>query len=686
MSDASPPIFSDRYQLTRHIARGGMAQVYLAQDLLLDRPVALKVLFPELSVDENFVRRFRREAQAAANLSNPNIVSVYDWGQGDHTYFIVMEYVDGQTLSALIRQGPIDPRRAASIGADVAGALEFAHRHNVIHRDVKPGNVLIDASGLVKVTDFGIARAAGASEGLTQTGSVMGTATYFSPEQAQGYQVDARSDVYSLGIVLYEMVTGRAPFTGDNPVAIAYKHVREAPVPPRQINPAIPAAYEAIVLKAMSKAVEDRYQTAGELQADLRRFMAGQPVSALSPRRPGAGDATRVAPRTQVAAAATTRVAAATDATRVNPGARPPGGITRTDETVSSDDDGRRKKILIAIGIVILLLLIAGGVYALVHKSSAKTLLVPNVVGKTIADAQTELTQDGFTDIHQSTTQSATITEGTVISSNPAAGAKAKADAPIDLTISGGPVLVTVPDVTGEDQADATAKLQTAGFKVTPTTVTSATVGQGLVVSTNPPAGTKAGQGSGVTIDVSKGKGSVVIPSLVGASPASAGSSLGNLGLVTTQVTEPSDSVPTGEVTRTSPPAGTKVAVGSTVTVYVSTGLPQVTVPALVGNTQAQAQSALSAAGLTPSFTTTPVTDPSQDGLVQSQNPASGSQAAKGSTVQVVVGAYTAPSTTTSTSTTSTTVAPTTTSSSSTSTSSSTSSTSTTSTPSSPSS
>src|ERR1039458_10115382 len=276
-----PRVFSDRYELTHLIARGGMAEVYAALDRLLDRVVALKVLFPELSVDRAFVERFRREAQNAAKLSHPNIVPVFDWGEDKGSYFIVMEFVDGRPLSAVLREsGPLDPTRAAEITSQVAAGLASAHRHGVVHRDMKPGNVLITDDGQVKVTDFGIARAVNTEESLTQTGAVMGTATYFSPEQAEGIGVDARTDIYSLGVVLFEMLTGRPPFPGDPPVSVASKHVRDIAPMPRELLETVPVELEAVTMKAMAKLPDQRYDNAEDFRADLLRFLEGQPVEA----------------------------------------------------------------------------------------------------------------------------------------------------------------------------------------------------------------------------------------------------------------------------------------------------------------------------------------------------------------------------------------------------------------------
>src|SRR3954465_6240258 len=273
-------VFANRYELGEEIGHGGMADVYLAHDRLLDRRVAVKVLSPQFASDPTNVERFRREAQAAAGLNHPHIVAVYDWGQEDDTSFIVMEYVPGQTLRQIMQSyGRLGPMDAARIAADIADALSFAHAHGVVHRDVKPGNVLVTPQGQVKVADFGIARAE-TGEPLTKTGAVLGTATYFSPEQAQGFPLDGRSDVYALGVVLYEMVTGVAPFTASSPVSIAYKHVREAPTPPSTIVPELAGAMDHIVLTAMAKDVDERYQSAQDMRADLLRFERGRPLVA----------------------------------------------------------------------------------------------------------------------------------------------------------------------------------------------------------------------------------------------------------------------------------------------------------------------------------------------------------------------------------------------------------------------
>src|SRR6202451_913178 len=282
MEPIQPPrVLSGRYERSHLIARGGMAEVYRAHDRLLDRPVALKVLFPELSIDRSFVERFRREAQHAANLSHPNIVPVFDGGEDTGTYFIVMEYIDGRPLSSILKSaGPLSAERTADIGSHVAAALGYAHKHGVIHRDVKPGNVLITDEGQVKVSDFGIARALNTDESLTQTGAVMGTATYFSPEQAEGVGVDARSDIYSLGVVLFEMVAGRPPFLGESPVSVASKHVRDLPPPLRSLRATVPADLEAVIAKAMAKSPDDRYASADDLRTDLLRFRDGRAVLA----------------------------------------------------------------------------------------------------------------------------------------------------------------------------------------------------------------------------------------------------------------------------------------------------------------------------------------------------------------------------------------------------------------------
>jgi beta-lactam-binding protein with PASTA domain/tRNA A-37 threonylcarbamoyl transferase component Bud32 len=563
-------VYSGRYEILRQVARGGMAEVYLARDQLLDRPVALKVLFPELSVDRSFVERFRREAQAAANLSHPNVVSVYDWGEEDGVYFIVMEYVDGRPLSSIIRsEGSLLADRAATIGAEVAAALAFAHRSGVVHRDVKPGNVLIDVNGNVKVADFGIARAANAKENLTQTGAVMGTATYFSPEQAQGFGVDPRSDVYSLGVVLYEMVTGHPPFAGDSPVSIAYKHVREQPVPPRQLNPAIPAAFEAIVLQAMAKDPNDRYASAEELRADLVRFSHGRTVVASPTIVAGAA-----APPTEAVSAGATTVIQSGDGTR----AMPAGAVAPAPPRPPTRRTGAYMVLMLLLLAALLgLLFLLGQTLGLFGGGSGGgQVAVPFVVGKPAAEAERILTDAGLK--VQRAEEDNEADPDTVFATEPAADTKVDKGSTVTLKISRGLTAVPVPAVVGQDVDTARRILERAGFVVQTSTRADEQVAADRVVDQDPAGGTEAPKGSTIQLTVSEGKTKVAVPNVVGQDASSARDDIANAGLRVKTVQQSSDRSE-GTVLSTSPPPGTQVAQGSTVTLAVSSGPPPTTSP-----------------------------------------------------------------------------------------------------------
>jgi eukaryotic-like serine/threonine-protein kinase len=604
--------FANRYTVEGPIARGGMADVYLARDQVLDRLVAVKVLFPEFARDPSFVERFRREAHNAASLNHPNIVGVYDWGQEHGTYFIVMEYVEGQSLRDILRaQRTLPAVQAAAIGAEIADALAFAHAHGVVHRDVKPGNVLITPTGQVKVTDFGIsANPTDAAQGLTQTGSVMGTATYFSPEQAQGFPVDGRTDVYALGVVLYEMVCGFPPFQADSPVAVAMKHVREQPMPPSQFVPDLPPDLDTVIMAALAKDVTARYQSADALRDDLVRFERGRPVAAPFAPLASADVPTMAA----TAAAAPTQAGEMWD----EPPRRRWGPIVATIIGLG---------LLAALLVVLLVPQLRDQVLGNTASASAPKVEVPDVTSgnPAFADAATRLKAAGFK-VARTDVEAASLDAGRVVKQSPGAGELLAKGKVVTLQVVGN--IVTLPNVVGQTFDQAQLALQNLKLTVQRSDMATTTQPAGTVLAMSPVAGTKAARGTAVTLTVAKAP-QVAVPDVRGQDQTQASTVLQTAGFQVTVVPQANNTVPSGKVINTIPPPGTMANKGDSIQMVVSTGPSTITVPNVVGQNRQNAIAALTAAGLNVQASC------GTNSPVVSQNPAGGSMVPPGSTVAI---------------------------------------------------
>jgi len=570
-----PRLLGGRYELDGVVGRGGMAEVYRARDIRLDRIVAIKTLRTDLARDQIFQARFRREAQSAASLNHPSIVAVYDTGEdmatGVPVPYIVMEYVDGRTVRDLLQEGHrLLPERSLEIIDGVLRALDYSHQAGIVHRDIKPGNVMVTRNGDVKVMDFGIARAmSDAQATMTQTAQVIGTAQYLSPEQARGERVDSRSDLYSTGCLLYELLTGRPPFTGDSPVAIAYQHVRENPVPPSRVDPDVPAWADAIVLKAMAKSPADRYQTAADMRADLQRAASGMPVAAAPP--------TRFDMQTQRMGTGTMMAGATSQIPPVED-----YDYAGRDYDYASRGGGRggtsRRWIPWVVGLVLVIAVVAGVAYYLLA-GGGKTYAVPLVNGEPVATAQQQIKAAHLrsTVINQ---PNGSIKKGLVIRSSPPEGNNVPANTLVTLYASSGPGKVSIPNVEGKQQSAAETELQNLGFNVSVQQDTTSTQPAGTVVNQDPSGGTMVDPGSKVTIFVS---GAASVPNVVGLNVQSAQTSLQSAGFkVNVQtVAGPADTAP-GNVWQQNPNANTTAPQGATVTILVQ---PQASAPATPSNT-----------------------------------------------------------------------------------------------------
>jgi serine/threonine-protein kinase len=632
-------VFDGRYLLVRKLGTGGMANVYLAEDQELDRRVAIKMLDDRHAHDDQFVERFRREAKNAAGLSHPNIVSIYDRGQAEGTYYIAMEYLDGRTLKELlVKRGPTPIPVAIDYARQILAALGFAHRNGVVHRDIKPHNVSVASDGRLKVMDFGIARA-GVSQ-MTETGSIIGTAQYLSPEQARGAPVTPASDIYSVGIVLYEMLTGSVPFTGDTPLEIAMKHLSATPEPPSELRPEVPHELDSIVLRALAKNPDDRYAGSEEMDADLARVARGQAV----------------APETEEAAtnvlrgvgAATIAAGAPTEIVRRNatmtpptgpPAYGPPTGFYEYEEPIR-----RRSLWPWLLALLLIAAAVVGGWYVYTRiqdqLAATKPVAVPFVEGIKEVNAVTKIHEAGLTPVVVRT-PSDTVPETIVISQDPSAGTRTDKGNPVRIEVSTGLPKVTVPNVVGSQSTDAVAAITERGLKADVHDVNSEKE-SGTVTAQDPAAGKRVLKGDKVRINVSKGPKPIAIPPVVGVTYEQAAGQLQGAGFAVARRDVDSNE-PRDTVVQQDPPANTTGAKGSTVTLFVSKGPKESTIPDVSSFSRADAIATLRNSGFKVVVDTSEVQDPSLDNVVLFQMPAAGSSAKPGTTVTITVGLYTAP-------------------------------------------
>jgi serine/threonine-protein kinase len=630
-------LFDGRYRIQRKLGAGGMADVYLAEDQELGRRVAIKILDGRHAQDAQFIERFRREAKNAAALNHPNIVSIYDRGEAEDTYYIAMEFLDGRTLKELIvGHGAAPVRVAIEYARQILSALRFAHRHGIVHRDIKPHNVLVDGEGRVKVTDFGIARA-GASQ-MTETGSIVGTAQYLSPEQAKGGEVDQRSDLYSLGVVLYELLTGRTPFEGDTPVEIAMKHLSTAPKPPSELRKDIPPELDMVVLRALAKDPNERYQSADEMEGDLDRVARGLPVAAATVD--AATQVLRRTPATPVESTAATMIAPVPGAARDVP---PP--IVEEEEHVGHE----RPWWAWLLALLFVVAAVVAGIFVWQEVSGSKpTIPVQLYTGQPVQQAEQQIRNANLTpSVHHGSSER--FKKGIVFKQDPDPGTKLHKGDTVTIFASTGPPKVTIPDVKGKQWTDAQQELSDAGFQPVEHIVPGNTKGQ--VTATDPPAGQSIPKGSKVRVNVASGPQQAHVPSVVGQSLNQASSTLHSAGF-NVNPTYVDSSAPQNQVIHQNPSPGTAVPKGSTVDLEVSNGPPSVQVPDVVADSSQLAAQTLANAGFTVTRQYQSVSDPSQDNIVQEQSPSGGTQATKGSPVTITIGQYSpGPATTTSTTT-----------------------------------